>query len=132
MAPPTEKSILVVEDDPECMESIVDALAIVGYHVERAENGAEALAQLVAGAQPDLVLLDLMMPVMDGWVFVRELGKRGLARAPIVILSGEHRLVQIAADLQVAGYLKKPIDVDTLLTTVEELAARPSEQERGH
>ncbi len=117
------KKVLVVEDDLDCVEAIAEALEGDGYVVAKAHNGAEALLYFENQDPPNLVLLDLMMPHMDGWEFVGEYRKKKGRLAPIVILSGEQRLIRIASELGVAGYLRKPVDVDTLLATVARLAS---------
>ena len=68
-------TVLVVEDDEEVRESLTEALADEGYSVSSAANGAEALALLAASGKPCIVLLDLMMPVMDGWEFLQRIEK---------------------------------------------------------
>jgi CheY-like chemotaxis protein len=93
-----------------------------GYAVQSAANGREALAHLRGRARPDLILLDLMMPVMSGWEF-REAQKAdpALADIPVVIVSAASEVGQKAVALQAAGYLQKPVDADHLLVLVRRL-----------
>jgi CheY-like chemotaxis protein len=113
-------AVLVVEDDPDIRDAVVAALEIEGFRVFQATNGAEALEVLRTMPHPSLVLADLMMPVMDGWQFIRALSDDDrLATLPVVIVS--------ANDLQAPkGYrqVKKPIDIDALVNIVGELCVR--------
>jgi CheY-like chemotaxis protein len=113
------KTILVVEDDVECLEAVKDALEGDGYAVVTAMHGLQGLQRLESGPAPDLILLDLMMPVMDGWQFLREQRRRPtLAAVPVALLSGERDLAHRAGELHVAGYIRKPFDLDELLAIV--------------
>src|SRR6201994_2464864 len=92
---PPERLILVVDDDPDILQTLALCLSTEGYRVLMASNGQEALDTL-SRERPSLVLLDLMMPVMDGWQFVSELEARGWRRMPLLILSAD-RAVQAHA-----------------------------------
>ena len=83
------RRVLVVDDDPDILDALSEILEVEGYDVQRARNGREALQRLEQ-AMPDLVLLDLMMPVMDGWAFARSRA-RG-ARPPIIVLSADRNV----------------------------------------
>lgn len=109
--------MFVVEDDPDTREMLCRFLEIQGYHVESASNGKLALERLNAGAPASVILLDLMMPVMDGWQFRREqITTTGIAHIPVIVVSaaGRERLEQIDAD----AILSKPVDLDELLARV--------------
>jgi len=100
--------ILVVDDDPDILYALSEALSEEGFSVQVAQNGQEAL-DLIGEAPPALILLDLMMPVMDG----REFGCRirsspDLANIPIIVLSAGRDALSTAEDLDAAGYLGKP------------------------
>lgn len=111
--------ILVVEDDPDQRSAIVLMLESEGYTVLTAASGVEALEVLDAGTMPCMILLDLMMPEMDGVQFRMEQLKRGAqARIPVVVTSAFGQMTR-AKYLQVADYLRKPVDLDHLLTVVE-------------
>ena len=113
------KSILVVEDDVTTRHALTRILARQGYSVTGAANGREAIDRLRAVA-PDLILLDLMMPVMDGWEFRREQRQDPtLAAIPVVVLSADGSAGQKAEVLEADGYLQKPVELDTLLDTVQ-------------
>ncbi len=104
--------VLVVEDDPYLLGLIVDVLTIEGYNVVGAKNGAEAL-KAVSAARPSVVLLDMQMPVLNGWEFVEQVRLSGLD-FPIVVMTAAHNASSWAADLGAADFLGKPFDLDEL------------------
>jgi CheY-like chemotaxis protein len=104
--------ILVVDDDAALRESIVARLREEGYRAAGASNGREAL-EAAEGDAPSLILLDLMMPVMDGWQFLEERrSHRATREAAVVLLSG---MAFIRDAPGVAGFLTKPIRTESLL-----------------
>jgi CheY-like chemotaxis protein len=111
--------VLIVDDDAAIRKMLVDALSLEGVRTETARNGREALALLEDGARR-VVLLDLMMPIMDGWELCRQMAERPALRQQItiILMSAGERLEQ-ARDLQVEGYLAKPFDVDQLLECLD-------------
>ncbi|HVY61895.1 MAG TPA: response regulator, partial [Planctomycetota bacterium] len=114
------KRVLVVEDDVDIQEALAQILENEGYKVTSADNGLNAMSYLRTSERPCLILLDLMMPIMDGWQFRAEQRKDPkLAGIPIVVLSAHGSVPQHAAALEAAMYLKKPIDLDLLLDTVK-------------
>jgi CheY-like chemotaxis protein len=114
------RSILIVEDDTEVRETLAEILVDEGYRVALAANGNEALRHLRGAPAPRVILLDLMMPVMDGWEFRRQQQQdAGLASVPVVIVSGDSSVAQNATSLRADGYLVKPINLDTLLETIK-------------
>lgn len=116
--------VLIVDDDESTLESLGQLLELEGYSVEKARNGQEALDRLAsAGAAPGLILLDLKMPVMDGWQFLAERAKSAAAReAPVVLLSG---LSYIPNAEGVADFLTKPINVARLVACVRRFCGEP-------
>ena len=118
--------ILVVEDDEAIRGLVSDVLRDDGYDVSEAANGAEALAY-VGDHRPDLIVLDLMMPIMDGWQFVEECHRAAICdHVPIVVTSASHDLPRTADRLRSMGVrtcLAKPFDVDGLLALVERYVA---------
>jgi len=109
--------ILVVDDEPQVVWVLQLALDAEGYEVLTARNGVEALAQITE-AHPELVVLDVMMPRMDGWSVMRELAKLPADERPRVVMvtalaSGRDRAT--AAALGVDAYVAKPFDMDHLL-----------------
>ncbi len=114
-----QKLILIVEDDPELRECMQSLLELNGYAVETACDGVEALGSLRRGLHPCVILLDLMMPGMDGFQFVNE--KRQLPRLsqiPVIIYSGHYDAKANAARLGASAYLQKPFDVENFLNLV--------------
>jgi CheY-like chemotaxis protein len=111
--------VLIVDDDAAIRKMLVDALSLEGVRTETARNGREALA-LLEDSVRRVVLLDLMMPIMDGWELCRQLAERPALRqqVAIILMSAGERLEQ-ARDLQVEGYLAKPFDVDQLLECLD-------------
>jgi CheY-like chemotaxis protein len=111
---------LLVEDDRELRESLAELLKDSGFEVQCVENGREALDYLEGFPPPCLVLLDLMMPVMNGWEFREAQAKNEkLSGIPVVILTADGRADLKARALGVADYLRKPIDVDRLLGMIQ-------------
>ena len=112
-------NILLVEDDAPQREALVLLLESEGYHVVEAGHGREALAHLRTEETISLILLDLMMPVMDGWQFrAEQVRDPGLAAIPVIVISGAGSVAAKALAQGAAGYLRKPIDVDRLLDIV--------------
>jgi CheY-like chemotaxis protein len=123
---PVDRSILIVEDDADLREMMADLLALEGYRAATASNGREALEYLRQTGIPGLILLDLMMPVMDGWEFRREQRRDPeLAPIPVIVLSALDP--QRAADIGGNAFLKKPLDFDRLIDLVRQFCgtARP-------
>ncbi len=111
--------ILVVEDDRDIREFLAVLLQAEGYDVVTASNGSQARDHLVSSTVPELILLDLMMPELDGWNLRKELSvNTDLRDVPIIILSGLSNLHQEAQALKVAAYFKKPFDMDDLMETI--------------
>jgi two-component system, OmpR family, response regulator len=109
--------ILVIEDDPSIQEFMSMALQDEGYEVKVAANGAVAL-QLLNTFQPDLILLDMLMPIMDGKAFLEKYHQLPASRAPIIALSASRNLKSIVKPLGVNDFLGKPFDLDELLGCV--------------
>lgn len=112
--------VLVVDDESDIRLAVAEALAYEGFQVVDACDGAEALAKARA-YHPELVLLDLMMPRMDGWEFRRaQKHDPEVAKIPVVVLSA------LGPDsLDADGYVGKPFDVDELVSAVRRYASRP-------
>jgi CheY-like chemotaxis protein len=115
--------ILVVEDEWALRRTTVAALSSCGHQVVAVENGAEALARVEA-CRPDLVLLDLHLPVMDGREFLRFFRARPeCAEVPVVVLSAERNSSH--AQLGIQAFFAKPFDLEELLDTVDRLITHP-------
>lgn len=110
-------SILVVDDDPKIRELVSDLLGMQGYDVYTATNGVEAL-EFLERRTPRLVVLDIRMPVLDGWGFARALQEQRTA-LPMLVLSGAVDARRCASEIGAAGFVSKPFDVDDLVHAVE-------------
>jgi two-component system chemotaxis response regulator CheY len=112
--------VLVVEDDQELREAVGSILQEEGCSVRAASNGAEALTLLRGEARPCVILLDLMMPVMNGWQFLeKRKSDAQLEEIPVVVMSAYLDMPGFAAPhLPVQATLKKPLDLDRLLDSV--------------
>jgi DNA-binding response OmpR family regulator len=118
--------VLVVDDDLSIRRLIVAALKREGYDFLEAQNGREAL-DLMRSEHPDLVVLDLMMPVLSGWDVLQErLGDSDLSRIPVIIVSAnrEPELVN-AIDKGICAFLPKPFDIAALTALVRACVSRP-------
>ena len=110
------RNVLVVDDDPDLLDATSFVIENEGIVVETARNGEEALEVLRAGRLPGLVLLDLMMPVMNGWEFLEEVAKDPVLKAiPVVVLTAAER-TQVPGATEV---LSKPVDLVALLRVVQ-------------
>jgi CheY-like chemotaxis protein len=110
-------TILVVEDNDDVREMMALALQLNGHDVRLAANGRDALAQLQAGVKPNLILMDLMMPVMTGWELRAALNDDPRARdIPVVVISALP--TESVERLHDTVYVGKPVDIDRLLEMV--------------
>ncbi|HEV2122823.1 MAG TPA: response regulator [Chloroflexota bacterium] len=116
----TESPILVVDDDPAIVSVVSEILDLEGYAVETATNGQEAL-RVIDRLRPAIVLLDMRMPVMDGWGFARALRERGES-VPILVMTAAQNARAWAEEIGAQGYLAKPFEVMDLIEAVERLA----------
>jgi len=118
--------ILIVEDDDDIREALTQILELEGYVVREAANGREALDICAREPNPRLILLDLMMPVMDGWQFRAEQMKNpNLSKVPVVVISADASVHEKVATFGAASVLPKPISLDRLLRAVESLYPPP-------
>lgn len=112
-------NILVVEDNRDIRESIVEILEEEGYTVSAAGDGLEALHALeVVSPKPDLILLDLMMPNMNGYEFREKQLKGAHSATPIAVISADGNANDKAEELRAAGFLRKPLKIQPLLDLV--------------
>jgi len=119
--------ILVVDDDPDLREFLRLTLTSMGFEVTSAANGREAL-DVLEGYDPDLILLDMKMPVMDGWEFSRALEARD-THPPVVVLTAAPDPAARAAEVHSDGWLGKPFENEELEATVRKFAAHPARPE---
>jgi two-component system response regulator MprA len=127
--------LLLVEDDRDVREAIAEVLEQEGYVVTLAKTGLDAVQHLRTVRQlPAAILLDLMMPVMDGWEFGSiQQSTEEWARIPVIIISADTNLAERSQSLRALAYLRKPIDIDELLrilTRVVQGGAPPAAESR--
>lgn len=115
---------MVVDDDEDIRDVVGMLLELEGFRVVTAKDGLDALEKLQRGLRPSLILLDMMMPRMDGEMFLAALrAAPQLGNPPIVIMSGHHAARQKAVELGAAGCLVKPVELEDLLRLVRGFAA---------
>jgi CheY-like chemotaxis protein len=112
------KSVLIVEDDPDLLDMMEIVLDSAGYPVRKALNGKEAL-DAVAAEMPAIILLDMKMPVMDGWEFAARFRERHGAAATIIVVTAAADARLRAEEVGAKDYLAKPFEIDDLLRCVE-------------
>jgi CheY-like chemotaxis protein len=113
--------ILVVEDDDDAREAMVALLQMKGYRAVPAGNSKEALDYLHQAPVPDLIILDLWMPVMDGWQFrAEQIKDPRLKKVPVIVVTA----LSDRDDVDANEVIIKPVDVDRLLTTVGQYCRR--------
>lgn len=116
--------ILVADDDPAFARSVKDALERDGHNVEVVADGRQAAARIAQGARFDLIVLDLVMPWMDGFEFLEKLGERANSHRPkvlVVTARDDAQAIDRVLSHSVEGYLVKPVDLQVLLDTTREL-----------
>ena len=127
---PFKRPILVVDDDETILGTVCDILEFEGYSTECVSNGAEGL-QVLERVRPKLVLLDMRMPVLNGWQFAQVLKERGIC-VPIVVMTAAQDAQAWAKEIEASGYLPKPFDYLDLLAAVEAHMCRNGNGEGGH
>jgi DNA-binding response OmpR family regulator len=111
-------NILVVDDDPAMLQFLRTILQHEGYVVDVAANGAQAFAK-VHETCPDLILLDINMPLIDGWTFLQIAQEIDTCDPPIIAMSVEWRFQSVSLVTGVCDFIPKPLDLDTLLNCVK-------------
>jgi CheY-like chemotaxis protein len=120
-------TVFLVDDDEALLDALAGLLESEGYEVVTARNGKEALEKLSTMTAPGVILLDLKMPVMDGWQFLAAREARSVApRVPIVLLSG---LAFIPNAPGIADFLSKPINPSRLLACVQRFCGEPGRED---
>lgn len=119
--------VLVVDDDYDMQDAISESLEIEGHEATCVSNGREALDYLQKGESICVILLDLTMPVMNGWEFRKQqLQDSALASIPVVVVTADGRASEKANQLSANAVLQKPLVAEELLTTVEKFCGKPS------
>ena len=117
-------SVMIVEDDPDTREMLERFLELEGFEVRTAANGQLALEALSADSALSVILLDLMMPVMNGWQFREaQVSDPKIAGIPVVVVTAAGAKDDIPA-IQADAWLSKPVDLDRLLATIGEICRR--------
>jgi len=119
------RNVLVVDDDAALRNTLVEILEEEGYRATSASNGMEALELLrTSTARPRVILLDMMMPVMDGWAFRAEQRRDPLlSEIPVVIFSAQGNVKDMASQVSASAYLKKPLLLKEVLEMIEKFCA---------
>lgn len=113
------KKILIIEDDIAIRDTLAEILQSQGYATSLANNGKEGLEKLRTTSAPDLIVLDLMMPIMDGVTFrKKQILNESWAHIPVVVLSADGQMKNKLKEINCAAYLKKPINLDELIDIV--------------
>lgn len=121
-----DKLVLVVDDDPDIREAVAELLNDEGFPTVTASNGLQALDLLKSGLRPGLILLDLMMPIMDGLQFrTVQQASPELREVPVVIFSAHNNLREAEQAIRPAATLKKPIGIDALMEVVGRVLPQP-------
>lgn len=111
-------SVLIVEDDQFMLDSLATILQEEGYETLKAENGQRALEVLKEGPSPDLILLDMIMPVMNGWDFATAYRQEFNSETPIIVISGAADVAKRAEDIKADACLPKPYDLNEILQLI--------------
>ncbi len=119
--------VLVIDDDPSIRMVIRYVLGDEGYEVDQAADGQAAL-ESISRQHPDLILLDMKMPAMDGWEFARHYRAQYGHRAPILVLTAAQDPARRGADVGAEDYLSKPFDLDVLVDRISALLLRQSDE----
>ena len=120
-----KKTILIVEDEPDIRLVVESFLNAEGYTTFSAQDGHVALREIEAGIRPDLILLDMRMPVIDGWQFCSLLSERGLRHCPILIMTAAADAEKRAQAVHANGWIGKPFQLDDLESKIKALLTSP-------
>ena len=116
MIPQSAPTVMVIEDDEDILSTLEMFLEIEGYHVQVAKNGREALEAIKAsGRLPALILLDMRMPVLDGWQFAAAFREQYGGASPLVVMSAAADTARRAQEIGASGWLSKPFELSALL-----------------
>jgi len=111
--------VLLVDDDDDLADALRQSLHDAGFAIATVRHGAAAL-ELIGQIEPDVILLDLTMPIMDGWSFVSQYRRRGKPSAKIVLLTAHPNGREISHNLGADGYVGKPFELESLVATLNE------------
>jgi CheY-like chemotaxis protein len=122
--------VLIIEDFPIARENLATLLRRQGFRAETARNGSEALALLLTQLDPDVILLDMLLPELDGWRFLQEIRNSRQRSVPIIVMSGIGLSEEWAHDHDCAGFLRKPFDTTDLFEAIFHALEHPRPMER--
>ena len=123
---PRKPLILVIEDHGVTRKAVAELLSMTECDVVEAENGRDALAALVNGARPDVILLDLEMPVMDGWEFMKQQRQDWrLCTIPTIVTTGVASHDPRCLEMPIVRFLPKPYSIEQLIAAIEAEVSRP-------
>ncbi|MBA3944620.1 MAG: response regulator [Herpetosiphonaceae bacterium] len=117
---------MVIDDDPSILITVAEILRFEGYEVATATNGADGL-RILEQIQPTLLLLDMRMPVLDGWGFTQTLRERGIT-LPVLIMTAAQDARRWAEEVNAAGYVAKPFQLLDLIEAVEQFQEPPQSE----
>ena len=116
------RTVLIIEDDKNISYALTALLESEGYATLSAENGSGALELLQNHEMPHLILLDMIMPGMNGWEFAKEFFSRYENRAPIIVMTAAADVEQRAQDVRAIGWIMKPFSPDVLISLIKKHA----------
>lgn len=119
MTTPNSKIIMLIEDDIDILYTLKDYLQSEGYIILTAQNGLLAMELLTKSRMPNLILLDMKMPIMDGWEFAKVFLEKYDRQAPIVVMTAAADAEQRAKEISAIGWIEKPFDLDILLKEIK-------------
>jgi CheY-like chemotaxis protein len=122
-----DTAVMIVDDDEDVIEIGTLVLEAAGFRVVAAGDGVDAL-EILEREEPLLILLDLMMPIMDGEQFLQALRARNITHIPVILMSGYSGALEIAHEFSTAALLRKPVDMDVLLKTVRDVSRKRREE----
>jgi urea transport system substrate-binding protein len=119
MTPDKKQTILIVEDDDGILFTVTESLTSDGFNTREANNGLVALNTIEKDGLPDLILLDMKMPVMDGWTFAAEFRKRYGNKTPIVVMTAAGDASKRAMEIDANGWISKPFSLERLQNAIK-------------
>ena len=123
---PHKPRVLVVDDDPGILAVTRQLLEEEGFETFTCRNGRDGLDWLNTHEAPDVILLDVKMPLMDGWTLWQQSRYvRAIRDIPVIIMTADSKHGRMAELTGVAGFLPKPFDIDTLLDMIHRALSRP-------
>ena len=123
--------VLLVEDEQTLAEIIKDTLDSNGFEVTLKFNGEDALQAILNGLEADVIVSDIMMPKMDGFTLMKELGRHGV-KIPVLFLTARSDTNDVVKGFELGGsdYLKKPFAIAELIARIRSLAGRWAQKQR--